>query len=934
MKGRITQLFLCVSLLFMSVQLVAETHYELIGVDAKAKQIPINAACTKKKNEIIQKLKKAKSGSEERNNLLQQQGTIETACNVLESPTNRASYDKKLAAEAEKKKEVEKKKEKPEAPSERPKETDPNYIDKMKTFLTGEFSKLKKDADVKIFNLIGDQLSKIDIPSAAVKVFNNDLAFKDMKILTAPKGKNIRMGLGFTGTTEFNNFPVKGTVYIVQDTAKKIRYSVAIELTDNYKISSMFPTFKKLDVLSLPKGQLIASTFKYVDASGYSIDKGFNFVASLDLDGPLRALGELRKKAKDFDAVAFDFEAPVYLQGVISSTTSVKFKAVVPMRLGIDFTQVKNFPKQFSSIIKKITTDDIEVGVSISPMEQKLTAQSGIQIILGHQKEPFRIQAFGGIDVTSGKINFGGKMPDMLELKFIAIGDMKIELYLDPAVESILIFFGVPVSGIALGGRIDLGKKGKTRVSLSANGKLSLESKKLADFVMEVEGKNIQFAEIVSLLTKMAAKSGIKGAVIPASKLPVMTINRVYGKIAPWDTEIANEKIAAGFQLILDAQLFDTKFGLDVEIKHKDLVFAGSGYMSEIVFKSGRDTIFKLSGPGPDKKYGTPDDGPIVACSFNAKKPLEGSFKVATRLDVPPIGLRSRIDLEIANKKFKANFESSFLGFRTIFGVNIDPVKWKEMYIKFGFKGDFAKFLSKQARPAIEELKKKATADLAKVDKKIGELAGELNKLKRDQTRIKQQGVSATQGEINKTRATIGRINKKIRSLKRKCKKAVWYRKVDICISVGAELTAQGTALAAQETYLNGLLKPGKEVIRGTMETLNAINQSMQTVSTAISKAKILQKSAQGVLGAISKAIAGIAKGFEIFKVSEAIGEVSAKDLSQAKLPKLISLKAEVNIPEVAKVKVNLKDIQFDFKNPTKSALKIAEKLVGGIKIG
>ncbi len=971
MKGRSKFILYAISLL-MGLQLHAG-YYDVINkglktidpaftkkysypLNPKSSQESVNAACNRQKSYIIQELKKAKRGTQAREQLLTDQSEINSVCDVLTDSKLRAAHAKKETKfEAKKKEEKEKKKEEKELErlkkidprayeaklkeikereeakkkEKRPQPGDPDYIPGMKGYLKNMF----EENQAKISDLVGDFLSKIEIPSVAFKVFNNDLTLKDMKFLTAPTGKDILMGLGFTGTTQFNNLPVKATVYIVRDMAKKIQYSLAIELPDNYKISQMFPNFKKLDVLSLPKGQLVASTFQYVDGNGYAIVKGFNFIASLLLDGPLRALGELRKKAKSFDAIAFDFEAPVYLQGSISSMTSVQFKAVVPIRLGIDFTKVKHFPKQFSSIIQKITTDNIEVGVNITPMEQKLTAQTGIQIILGHQQEPFRIQAFGGIDVTSGKINFGGKMPDMLELKFIAIGDMKIELYLDPAVESILIFFGVPVSGLALGGRIDLGKKGKTRVSLQAKGKLSLESKKLADFVMEVEGKNIQFAEIVSLLTKMAAKAGIKGAEIPASKLPVMTINRVYGKIAPWDTEIANEKIAAGFHLILDAQLFDTKFGLDVDIRHKDLVFAGSGYMSEIVFKSGKDIIFKLSGPGPDRMYGTPDDGPIVSCSFNAKRPLEGSFKVSTMLDVPPIGLKQSIDLEIAAKKFKADFESSFLGFTTVFGVNIDPAKWKEMYIKFGFKGDFAGFLSRHAWPALESLKKKTTVKLAKVDKKIGALAGELNKLKRDQTRIKQRGVSAAQQEINKTKATISRINSKIKSLKAKCKNAPVHRKIDVCAAVGIELTAQGTALAAQKTYLNALLKPGKQVIKGTMEALNTINKSMQIVSKGISTAKILQTGARGVLSGVNKAIAGIAKGLEIFKVSEAIGEVSAKDFTEGKLPKLISLKAEVNILEVGRVKVDLSNIQFDFKNPKESAINIAKQLMSGIKI-
>ena len=870
MKARLTQLFLYISLVLTSMHLVAATHYE------------------------------------------------------------RIDYDKQLLAQAKKQVAVATDPKKKTEPSvNQSKETDSNYIEKMKTRVDQES---KKSAELKIFDVIGKKfLPQVKIPKEVFSIFNAGLKLKDIKLVNKPKAKKSYVGFGITGTTLIKNAPVQVTIYLVQ-IAKKVGFSLAIELPTNYKISDIFPTFKKLDDFDLPKVQLIASTFDYTDKDGRGIKDGFNIVADLDLTGPLRALGELRKKAKEFDSIVFDVETPMYLHGVISSLRLATFKADIPLRLGIDFTKIKNFPREFSSIIKKITTDNIILSISFLLMEQKLKVQSGIQITLGHQTQPLRFQAFGGIDVTSGKINFGGKMPDMLELDVIAIGDVLFELYIDPAVESVLIFFGVPFSGLALGGRIDLGKKGTERVSLGVKGKISLEAKKITDFLLEVNGENIQFESILNLLTQMATKSG-KSIKIPASKIPVLNIKKLYGKIVPWDTEIANETVKAGFQLVLDAELFGKKLKLDVDVQHKSLIFKGAGSLSNIIFEIGNKPIFKLTGPGLDKKYNTPDDGPMVSCNFEAAKIHKASFKIASLLEVPPLGLKNKIDLEASASGFYGTVDTQFLGFSSIFDINIDPKKWKEMSIKYTFKNDFQNFLSKQARTALESLKKEATADLAKADRKIGELAGELNKLKRDQTRIKQRGVSAAQREINKTRATIRRINSKIRRLKKECKDAPFYRKPDVCIRVGVELTAQGTALAAQETYLNALLKPGKQVIKGTMEALNTINQSMQTVSTEISKAKILQKGAQGVLTAVSKAITGIVKGLEIFKVSEVVGEINAKDLSEGKLPK-VSLKAEVTIPQLSKVSMHLKEVQFDFKNPIKSAGEIAKKLVSGIKIG
>jgi len=973
------------------------------SIDRRASQSVVTKACNNLKNYYINELRRAKAGSKDREVLQANRAVITAACQAIDHPVKRKQYHEQLEKTAKQKveKEVEGFKEKRELaerveraqavvrekentlaqvkavnmPKEqkdeaiaraqadldfakealedikagrepkKPGETDPNFIGKMRGFLTGEINKQKKDADVKIFNLLTPFLSKIKIPPVAFKLFNTDLAMKDVQIIPGPTGGDIRMALGVTGITQVNNFPVKATVYVAQMNDKKIQYSFGLELPESYKLSALFPSFQKLDVLDLPKGKLVASTFAYSDTEGYSVEDGLNFISTMNLAGPLAALGALRKEASKYDFIVVDMAAPIYLQGVIYSGTSASFKSVVPMRLGIDFTKAKKIPSGFSNIIKKITTDDFTIGVVIKPTDQTLNAQSGIQIVLGTQETPLRIQAHGGIDVLSGKINVAGKIPDMLEMGILAIGDVKMEIYIDPAIESVLAFFGVPVSGIALGGRIDLGKPGDTRASLMANGKLSLETKKLADFVMEVEGKNLQFAEIVSLVTRMAEKSGIKGAEIPASILPVMTISRAYGKMAPWDTEIAGDKISAGFQLALDAQLFDKVFGFDVDIKHKDLEFSGSGYMPEIVIKNKGNLILKLSGAqskslgmglpfsvAQSKKPDTSTKGPSVSCSFNAKNPLQGSFSISTLLDIPPIALRTSIDLTIANKAFKADFEAEYAGFTTVFGARIDPKDLMSMVVQFGFKGDFQEFLSKQAKPALESIRREASVKLANVDKKIGELSGELEKLRKDQTRLKSEGVGATQREINKTRANISRINSKIKSLKRECDKAPLIKKTYICPKVGTQIAAQGTALAAQETYLNTLLKPGKQVISGTMNALNAVNAATQKASTAISEAQVFRKAVQGALSGLIKAIDEIGKGASIFKVTEAIGEFSAKELVAGKTPNLKSLRAEMNIPGMGERKLVLRNVQFDFKNPAKSVQNIAKKLIESTK--
>jgi hypothetical protein len=813
----------------------------------------------------------------------------------------------------------------------------------------------RKDADVKIASIIGDVLSTIPIPDASARIFNQNLAMRNMqfisvqssllppKIPTAPRliipgredkriiipgeeelglqqkirimGPQIRKGLGFTGTMNFNNFAVKGTVIVVEDTDRKMQYSFSMELPEHYKISSMFPSFKALDVLSLPKGKFVISSFTYTDPDGYSIKPGFNFNASLDLAGPLKVIDDLMKKAKELNSVIVRIE-PILFQGVIpKDITKTSLSATIPLRLGIDFTKLPKIPKSVTDIFKEFTTDDLTFAVT-APPKVSFSIEAGVRLVLGTQPDPIRLSVLGIIEPQS--LSLGVRMRNMLDLKFIALGNAGVQLDFDQVLLPVAAALGVPFTGIGVHGEVDLGTKGDHRVNLKVAGGVRLSGTSIPDLVLEAAVSNLHFGNIINLVSKVMAKTGIARE-IPAEKIPVMNIDRAAGYLVLEDTKIAGKEYKAGFGFALDAQLFDKKFGFTFDIKHKQLIASGIGYMSKIDFRAHGKEIFSFSGPGMP---GVTADGPVVYCNFDFSSPqkfLQGTFGLKSLLEIPPIGLSNKVDLQISGKSFRADVEATYVGFTTVFGINIDPEKWREMYVKFGFKGDFAKFLSEQAKPLLEDLKKEAGEKLAQVDKKIGDLSGELNKLK-------AQGTGQTQQEINKTRATIRRIEGKINALKRECERAGTLAKAWVCPKVGFEIAAQGTALAAQKTYLETLLKPGKKVIEATTGAL-------AQASKAIGDAEIFKKTVTGFLSGVTGAIDLIARGVSIFKVTEAIGEFSAPDLVAGKLPRLISFMAEVNIPELPSVIVTLKDLQFNFKNPKASGLDIAKKLMAGVKL-
>lgn len=918
---RFEKRWLLLALFVQSFLGAQQSYYTVIDLGRTATPADIRRQCVAKLFEVNNTLEPQKKALEQAKtargsdvaaidkqiaDLHQRITFIKSACEILQDPNQKAAYDATLGgiiAEEEAKRAA-------EAPQKPAKEYEPGVFGDIKRTVDNA----KQDADVKIFSVAGNLLSKIPIPDVAGRVFNQDLAMRNMKILPAPSGLNIRKGLGFTGTMTFNAMQVKGTGYMIEDKSGIAQFSFSMELPENYKISSMFPQFRQLDVLSLPQGKFVVSSFDFTDPDGYRVRVGFNFLSRLELSGPLKALNDLKNKASELKSIIVRLE-PIQFGGVIPpDITKTSLSALIPLRLGVDFTKIPKMPKSVSDIIRELTTDDFVFSVTFPA---NFSFEAGVRIVLGTQTNPLRLGILGS--VSPQIISLGIRLREMLELKFIALGNAGIQFDMDQALMPVALAFGVPFTGIGVNGEIDLGTAGANRVNMKFSGGVRVSGTSIPDLVLEAEASNIHFANIINLASKVIAKTGIARE-LPAEKLPVMNIDKVKGYLVLEDTKIAGKDYSAGFGLALNAQLFDNKFGFSFDIQHKKLKCQGLGYMSKVDLSIKGKRIMTLSGPG---LAGITSDGPVVTCNFDfssAAKMMEGTFTLKSLLEIPPIDLKVKADLVIQGKSFKADLEATYVGFTTVFGINVDPAKWQDMYLKFGFKGDFEKFLSEQAKPALLDLKKEAEAKLAQVDARIGDLSRELN-------RLQSQGVSETQREIDKTRARIRTLESKIRALRRECDNASAIAKVYTCPRVGAELVKPGAELAAQKTYLEGLLKPGKQVVK-------TVTGAAADASKAVADAQVFKRTVTGMITGIVKAIDAVGKGSSFIKVTEAIGEVSAKELGDGKLPKLISFVASVNIPDLPSVRVELKNLQFDFKNPKGSGLDLAKKLITAVKLG
>lgn len=637
--------------------------------------------------------------------------TTATACPLLLNPAKRQTYDAQLAG----------------AP------LAAGFFDRVQRSVSNAML-LAPDKKVLINDIVGDLLSQIEIPGPALKIFNQDLDVRSISLLPKPMGPDVQYGIGFTGLIALNRLEVRLSVYIIQDIYGARKFSFTVDLPTTYKISDLFPTFNGLDAFRFPQMKFIISNFTGIDQDGFPFKKGFNFGAILDLSGPLQLLGDLRDKASALKSLVFESK-PIILNGVIPpNITQAEFRAEVPLYIGVDLQKISAMPRTISNVIHKITSDDFVISISpvkpkkavgaekgqkvtetvkpyiellkvereptveivtlpngeedfvfkkpkiktvaSIPFGYKVTAETGIRITLGTQPQPIRINVHGIIIPISkshpqGMLTLGGSVKGMLEFGPFALGDLILEFDWDPVLLGVAASFGIPFTGMGIGGKLYLGTPGDARAALEAAGGFRVSSGEIPDIVLQLAGDNIQFGTIIRYAMQKAAQAKILKAPIPVDRIPTMTLHNIWGYCAVKDTTIAGKLYRGGMGLQVEAQFFEYKAGLRIFVDNQFKV-SGWGYMPPVDFKVKGAEVFRLYGLTPDK-------GPRMSFSFDPKDPLKGIFGVQGTVHLPTFGVRQKTDFMWRGHVLDADFETEFPGFSVLFGIRMNLKEGMEM---------------------------------------------------------------------------------------------------------------------------------------------------------------------------------------------------------------------------------------------------------------
>lgn len=420
------------------------------------------------------------------------------------------------------------------------------------------------------------------------------------------------------------------------------------------------------------------------------------------------------------------------------------------------------------------------------------------------------------------------------------------------------------------------------------------------------------------------------------NKIPKLGIDELEIAIVPIPTTIVGRSYEVG-------TLFDMKFVLfgahglaKAKMGLTGMELEGAIDKITIPSKSPLVILSNFDGSkGPSVRF-------IVGSSDGVQSLVKNQFSIDGSMEIKPLGMKSatQVLMTPTGGEFKM-VEKMYGIYETELEGSLPGTHITKTRLKGKFKQDGLTKLSKMLRDACNDFINESDRELNKVrdeliktyDDKINTqraiVRQERERATAELNKANQKAQIDIKREEDKTRAEIARLKKKISDKENECKRASWYRKADVCLTTGAQITGYGAQLAAQETYLKGLLRPGKDVAKGTLGAakdivnVTPIDSDPRVASlitakeTALAGIKIGNISAQG-LGEIGKALATL--GDQAVNLKSVTLDANVADLMRLKLPKF-----SIEGIFFGK-KLHIKELEIDLSNK-----KTLDLLVGKI---
>lgn len=399
-------------------------------------------------------------------------------------------------------------------------------------------------------------------------------------------------------------------------------------------------------------------------------------------------------------------------------------------------------------------------------------------------------------------------------------------------------------------------------------------------------------------------------------KVPKIGIDELTMMVVPVPTTIVNKLYEEGTTADIKFVLLGARGQATAHLDYSGI--NGKGSLSKVSYPKS-NPLFILS--SFDRAA-----GPSV--SFNVGKGkgsmLNNDFTVDGNMEIKPLGFKSAVTLQLSLS------EATFHAVEKMFGVYQSDVEGtmnlgnlKATHIKATFKQDalakFSELLRGTSRLVLLESKKtldKARNDiLNEFDGKIAEQRAIVRKEREKATgsisNADKAAKDAINKEIDKAKKKLSDLHNRLNKHKKECKKA----KVNSCLAI----VGDGVEIAAQETYVNALLKPAKAVAHGTLDAakgtvnLAPIDSDPRVSALIVAKETALAGIKAGTWG--SKATAELTNALataadKALNIKSVEIDVKLDELLKGKLPK-VSIEGVI-----LSKKIRVKQAALDLKNP------------------
>lgn len=707
------------------------------------------------------------------------------------------------------------------------------------------------------------------------------------------------------------------------------------------------------------------------------VKSGVNFIAQLSLEGPFQLLGEIvragiqkigEKTKLNLPANALILQAAqATIHGAISKGLQNSFLAAdIPIFFGADLTKIPQIPKTVSNAVQIISTTGfygkIEQNTTDMGGKQfKMLIGTGARLVLGGQKDPLILNFEGSL--SPDEMTVSAYTDSTIHLPWLDIGNIGLQLAWDLKLAAEAMAVGIPFTGLGIRGAMRIGKAieastgsisgqpitksaqttnkidcqlptqesekttiGDTIICLTAGAKVksggSTGGLSFGELVFDGLATNIDFKDFIGVLAQIAKKD------ISTNAIPTMNLRKAQIYVVSEDTSVAGKKYTKGIEVTADGQLGPIDGGIHFAIiqpTESIKILQGNGHLKTIDLTISGQQIFKLSGIGTEGKYGPQTTeklfaGPEIDVYISNDSYTPNRFLLHGQLDVPGLGFSHKVDLHYNGRASWSGELTTTLGnlMTAYISANFNLENLEQLALEFEFKQGFTEALVKFINEGFNQINSNAQASLQKVDQSITEVQNDIVK-------AQQQFYGKAQEEANRVSRRITEVEQDLARYTRDCDATPWWKKgfTDSCYNVAG---TQIELAATRDIYRNAILKAGTTVVGGTLDV-------SQQLTGKIKDLQALQTVTRKTLELTSSALQLISKGALRVQVKNAAGIVTGTMLKESKLPLLKELKIEIyGEPLFSSRTITLTNVQFDFKDPAKSAQAIAGQILTQLK--